>query len=226
MKKVITVLAAIALFSNSTAFSQNKTTKQKSSYVNIAFVTENFSLPTTMTAKSDYGVAVSTGKTYFLHQEPIGDMLKFGIDATWIDLNYGKYSMDFEDFLGHNFDTNGDMLPDGVIDADASSVLHQLQVSMQVGLSFTVDPIDKLSIHGYFRYAPTYAAQYDAEDEIYGGYSTNFVTGGTVYYGRVGLGAEYRFGGGDLSYLGEQTLHTPTISPDFSAVRIHVSVKF
>ena len=42
--------------------------------------------------KSELGFAFTSGRTYFLHGKPIAGMLKIGIDATWVDLGYTKYS--------------------------------------------------------------------------------------------------------------------------------------
>ena len=40
----------------------------------------------------DFGVSLTFGKTYYLHKKPLLNMIKYGIDATWFELSYAKYS--------------------------------------------------------------------------------------------------------------------------------------
>lgn len=70
---------------------------------------------------------------------------------------------------------------------------------MQVGPSLTINPVDKLKTNIYFRYAPSYSlTMYNPK--LFSNYASCFVTGASVSYGVIGLGAEYRFG--SSSYKG------------------------
>lgn len=157
--------------------------------------------------KSELGFAFTSGRTYFLHGKPIAGMLKVGIDATWADINYTKY----EDIrLGE----------DGPADAD----WHQLEYSLQVGPSVALNPVGKLNVNAYFRYAPTFSLRYSAKPDaaLAGNYATLFVTGGMVSWGIIGIGAEYRFGNCSYrNFIGESA------SPaDMSGFRAFITLRF
>lgn len=134
--------------------------------------------------KNNYGAAYSSTRTYYLHEEPIAGFMKFGIDATWIDFSYNNYSTTV-------FDEE-----EGLMD----SQLHQAEIGMQAGISLTFNPVDKLNIAVYGRYAPTFSASYVAgEESVLGGYMGYIVAGGRISYSFIGLGCEYRGGNGEMS---------------------------
>ena len=129
--------------------------------------------------RSKYGAAFTSGRTYFLHGKPIAGMIKIGLDATWVDLNYNNYSYDWD-----------------VEGVPQTSAVHQIEYSLHVGPSIAINPVGKLNINAYFRYAPTFSAFLSTGDgfALSGNYATMFVTGGMVSWGVIGIGAEYRFG--------------------------------
>ena len=63
--------------------------KKRAKYFNIGYIT-NQTLTDKVDAeaewKSDFGVSLTFGKTYYLHKKPLLNMIKFGIDATWFEL--------------------------------------------------------------------------------------------------------------------------------------------
>ena len=69
--------------------------KDRAKYFNIGYVNQkliykDFDMPD---MKNDFGVSLSWGKTYYLHKKPLLGMLKFGLDWSWVDLNYAQYSL-------------------------------------------------------------------------------------------------------------------------------------
>ena len=60
---------------------------------------------------ANFGAAFTSGRTYFLHSRPILGLMKIGLDATWVDLNYSNYTL-----------TAG----------DAKTPWHQLEYSLHV----------------------------------------------------------------------------------------------
>ena len=62
---------------------------------------------------------------------------------------------------------------------------------MHIGPSVTIRPWSKLSLHGYYRYAPSLSVLY-ANDAIYGNYAPFFVGGVSISCGAIGLGVESR----------------------------------
>lgn len=149
-------------------------------YRNFNWSSMSLSAPSGETAlESRGGGSFVSGRTYFLHGKPILGMIKIGIDATWVDLNYNNYPYDF---IGEN----------GL----QTSLVHQVEYSLHVGPSIALNPVGKLNINAYFRYAPTFSALLTANDgfALSGNYATMFVTGGMVSWGVIGIGAEYLFG--------------------------------
>lgn len=114
---------------------------------------------------SKYGAAITSGRSFYLHRKPVAKVLRFGIDATWFDLNYVNYGEE----------------------------IHKGEISMHVGPSITVSPLRRLNIHLYFRYAPTFAMLYDGSAFGYN-YASYFVSGGMLSYGVIGVGVEARWG--------------------------------
>lgn len=137
----------------------------------------------------NYGAAFTAGKTFYLHKKPILGLLRIGLDATWVDFNYTNYGI-------------------------GSYKFHQADVAVQLGASLTVTLLRRLNINAYFRVAPTYSAGFSS-DNVSSGYSTYFVTGGSVSYGVIGLGAEYRFN------------NTKKLDmTDFSGARLYLSFRY
>lgn len=142
---------------------------------------------------SKFGFSFTTGRTYYLHRNPILRMIRIGVDATWFDLAYTQYKQSWSDY-GFGYDDE---------EEEESTTIHKAEVGVQVGPSVTVNPIGKLNVHAYFRYAPTFAMMYN--DAFGGNYASMFVTGASVSYGLIGVGIEKRwgtckykeFGGGD-----------------------------
>ena len=136
------------------------------------------------TLKSNFGFAFTSTRTYYLHKDPIAGFMKFGIDATWTDISYNNYS------------TTIYVEDEGLVDTQ----LHQAEIGLQAGLSLTFNPVDKLNIALYGRYAPTFSASYSAGDSsIYGGYMGYIVAGGRISYSFIGAGCEYRSGSGEMN---------------------------
>lgn len=134
--------------------------------------------------KNNYGAAFTSTRTYYLHEDPIAGFMKFGIDATWIDLSYNNYS------------TTVLVEDEGPVD----SQLHQAEIGLQAGISLTFNPVDKLNVAIYGRYAPTFSASYSTADAtVLGGYMGYIVAGGRISYKFIGLGAEYRSGSGEMN---------------------------
>ena len=77
-------------------------------------------------------------------------MLKFGLDWSWVDLNYSKYTISESEEPGSG--SVGDIM-DETIDIGN----HQLEYGMQVGPSITINPVHELKISLYFRLTPSYS---------------------------------------------------------------------
>lgn len=133
--------------------------------------------------KSDWGASLSWGKTFYLHKKPIGGMLKFGLDWTWLDINGAGYS-------GLQNDDYDEM------------ATYQAEIGMQLGPSVTVNPVHHLKIGAYFRVTPSYSAIYVPDNEtVWGNYATFYNVGATIAWKVLSVGVEYRRGGAKYASL-------------------------
>lgn len=175
MKRKI-ILLLISILTVSVCFAQSDDDRLRKKYINLGFINTTMSQDGLPDLKSNYGAAFTVGRTYFLHKKPIAGFLRFGIDATWFDLNYTNYDIKHIGYWGSE-----------------EFQYHQGEISMHIGPSITLTPVKKFNINGYFRYAPSFSAMY-MNGTFYGNYATFFVGGAYISYGVFGIGIEKRFG--------------------------------
>ena len=224
-------------------------------YMNFSYSTQTLeNVDTELKWKSQFGVALSKGTTYYLHKEPIAGMIKFGIDWTQIDINYAKlkpeYSIsidgdndassgfDYEDILG-DVESGIENEADAIINKNFGQ--HQFEACMHVGPSITINPVDVLNVNAYFRYAPTCSAilykDTYGDNQLSFAFANFFVTGGAVSWNVISLGAEYRWGSAKynvMSFDSESMMGDEEESPlkkvknkmKTSGMRVYVSLRF
>ncbi len=153
--------------------------KDRAKYFNIGYVKQ------TLTDKtfggditSDFGVSLSYGKTYYLHKKPIAGMIKFGLDWTWLDINYAKSTWNTIDSSTKEV---------------SSSAMHQAEIGMQFGPSVTINPVHHLKVSGYFRVTPSYSGLY-MDETFHHHYVTMLNAGCAVAWKVISLGVEWRWG--------------------------------
>lgn len=171
----------------------------RAKYFNIAYVNQSITQKDIDgTWNNDFGVALIMGKTFYLHKKPLLNMIKFGIDWSYFDINFAKYTDNFGYFDSslYDDDNNGHYYnPNSPHDSDYFNPLDmfQAEIGMSVGASVTVNPIDHLKVNGYFRVTPSFSALYVDED-ISTSYGTFFSAGGAVSYKVISIGIEGRWG--------------------------------
>lgn len=160
-------------------------------YRNLSFSKEKMVFPGDWSLSSRFGASFTAGRTYYLHRTPILRMIRIGIDATWFDINYANYKPSLSDFFdgGRGYDYGYDYDDED----EGDYVIHKGEVGMHVGPSVTVNPLGKLNVHAYFRYAPTFSMMYN-DGSFFGNYASMFVSGASVSYGVIGVGIEGRWG--------------------------------
>lgn len=154
--------------------------------------------------KSNYGAAFVVGCTYFLHKSAIRNILKFGIDATWVDLNYSNYNFHHKSYWGTE-----------------KYQYHQIEYSMHVGISLHAMPVRKMLVKGYFHYVPTFSSLY-VDNTLYGNYASLFCAGGSISYNIIGLGLETRFG--NCSYKDLKNFST-SFKKSYSGIRTYITIR-
>lgn len=153
--------------------------KDRAKYFNLGYVNQTVTDKTFGgEIKSDFGVSLSNGKTYYLHRKPIVGMIKFGLDWTWLDINYAKSTVETIDFE---------------TDEVSSSDMHQAEIGMQFGPSVTINPVHHLKVSGYFRFAPSYSGLY-ADETFYHNYVSMWNAGCALSWKVISVGVEWRWG--------------------------------
>ncbi len=210
MKRKISILICLFFFCVASYSQENGNLgKLRNKYINISFAKSTMDQDGFPKLNSNYGVGFTVGKTFYLHKKPLANCIRFGIDATWFDINYTNYKIEHITYLGTDkYD------------------YHQGEVSMHVGPSITITPTKDFSIVGYFRYAPTYSGLY-ANENFSGNYASVFVGGGSVAYGVIGLGIEARFGNCKYNAFtfDEDEDETNKLKSSFSGFRVYFSFR-
>lgn len=148
--------------------------KGRAKYFNLGYVRQTLADRTYGgELRSDLGASVSWGKTYYLHRKPLFRMLKFGLDWSWMDINYAKFAM--KEFEEESYD------------------IHQAEIGMQFGPSLTVNPVHHLKIGGYFRVTPSYSLLY-MDETVHHHYVTFCNAGCTLAWKVLSVGVEWRWG--------------------------------
>lgn len=193
--------------------------KDRAKYFNISYVKQSLSAKdANYKCNSSLGVAITNGRTYYLHKKPILGMIKFGIDWSFYDVNFAMYENEINDGNGVKVEN-----------------MYQAEVGMQVGPSVTVNPIDHLKVNGYFRVTPSYSMMYSG-DEFSGSYGTFFSAGGAISYRVISFGIEGRWGntkykslvdlGNIMGEDGDSSTGTPKSKWKTASTRIYVSFRF
>ena len=193
----------------------NRIWRKRSDYLNLAFVVQNVetNIDELSELNSEWGASISWGKTFYLHRKPIGRVLKFGLDWTWLDLNGACFEQDMY----------------SIFDGDYHETLYQLDAGMQFGPSITVNPVDHLKISTYFRVTPTFATVYAVENELFlKKYATYLNAGLSVAWRLLSLGVEYRTGKTSYDDLGELSELMPGVAIDLNTTswRMYFGFRF
>lgn len=208
--KIILFIVFLLSFVATQAQENGKEANLRKKYINLSFTNMKMTQDGFPKLESNYGAAFTVGRTFYFHKKSIAGILRFGIDATWFDINYTNYKIKHITYLDtENYE------------------YHQADISMHIGPSITINPIGKLNIHGYFRYAPSFSALY-MDDTFYGNYATFFVGGVSICYGVIGLGFESRFGDCKYKEFGSDSDEENTISSKtkYNGWRAYLTFRF
>lgn len=171
--------------------------KGRRKYFNIGYAWEKLdAVDYPSKEESELAAFLTWGKTFYLHKKPIANMLKIGLDFTWMDITYARYDIE-------SWEESTDEWSGMRTFYEVESDMHRIDYGMHLGPSVTVNPVSALCVNAYFRYAPTFAmslTQSDGWDMGYG-YASLFVTGAAVSYKAISLGIEYRFGNTKMNVL-------------------------
>lgn len=161
----------------------NEVWKRRAKYRNIAYGVQKLK-SNRADMKSDMAFGLTIGRTYYLHKNPIAGIMKFGVDWSYVDVNFAKYP----DFPTSENVSN----PPDVELADLG--IMQFEVGMGVGPSLTVNPVGQLKLCLYFHVTPSYSLMMQ-NYELHHHYATFFNAGLSVSYKIISIGFENRWCG-------------------------------
>lgn len=186
---------------------------KRNKYVNIGYSAPALSIENIPEkVKSDYSFSIVNGRTFYLHKKPLFNMIKFGLDFGYIDINFAQYNPiggDDEGFDDENGDDswgwgdgNYDQSDDENYDDEISDMigeiipdkLYKAEIGVHFGPSITINPIDYLMVNAYFRYVPSYSMKISQELDFGGSFASYFNLGLAVSYKMISVGLEKRWG--------------------------------
>lgn len=169
---------------------------KRKKYFMLGYTTQTIKADYNEDTKSKFGVSLNWGRTYYLHKKPIANLLKIGLDWTWLSLYYVNYKMDDADY-------------DYYDEGDSKPSMHSIDVGMGIGPSVTVSPfysmgkgLQHILLRTYFHVIPSYTCLLSSEDgstDVYHAYTTYFKWGINVSYKVISVGYEYRWGSSKFS---------------------------
>lgn len=185
---------------------------------------------------ANYGFMMGLTKTYFVHPNPIGGFVKFGIEATWFDITYINYKDFGKVGLGdYGYD------PDEDLKYDFDLGMHQIDLGMGVGVSATFAPfyrhsnaLNELKFKAYVNFMPTYSMvlrsdkneEGDDEVKFSGAFVPYFTCGAQASWKVISLFVEGRWGSANYKFTGFDDESSEKVSCSNSGVRFGIGLSF
>ena len=146
--------------------------------------------------KSDFGVGLQWGQTFNFHKKALGNVVFFGLDYTWMDLNFNKYK-EGKPAAGWGAETYQN--PPMPWHNEKMSVDY----GMSIGPSITLYPFapmrknaaDNVRLQGYFHVgykAEGFLIKMEKDNELAWGHGLFTAFGANLTFNSIGLGFEMR----------------------------------
>lgn len=164
--------------------------KNRSKFIHIGYITNQTLTGDMVKMNSEWGIQLTSGRTYYLHKKPILGMIKFGLDFALADISLVQYKDEynlFPDEEAEEEDEEDDLL------ADLGSL--QLEYGLRLGPSITINPVGDLKVSGYFHFNPSFS-MLKMDEEYYYNYTSFFNAGGAIAYKAISVGVEWKWGKG------------------------------
>ena len=163
----------------------------RSKYFNIYYGKQDLEIKGEEPVKFDADIhaGFGVGKTFYLHKKPLANLIKFGLDWTYFQIDYSKYT--YTEIYESSYPYPGGSYQP--VYEEEKTDMHKGEVGMQFGPSITINPVNYLKVNAYFRYAPSASIFYDGDD-VSVAYGSHFVSGFAVSYKVISLGMEGRWG--------------------------------
>lgn len=167
-------------------------------FMRVGFAKQTFNTSYGYKLNSKFGIDYTSGRSYFLHKNPIAGLMKFAIDfGTAIDyVNYRKSTYSDDSYTGPEGYTGNEFALTENESSDLKDFgLHSLDFGFKVGPSLTVNPYDNIRVCAYFYFFPS-ASLLLRNTNFELGFMPYLDFGVEVSYKWIGLGFETRNGAG------------------------------
>ena len=132
---------------------------------------------------SDMAASMTMGKTWYLPEKPFFNMMKVGIDWSWADMAFARYS----------------------VPVSSESGAMQLDASMQIGPSLTINPVDRVKASAYVHFSPAYSMAW-LDGNLVNSYVSYVNYGFSVAWRVLSFGIEFRNGRADYNVVDIESL--------------------
>lgn len=161
--------------------------------------------------KSDFGINIQRGRTWYLPKKPIAGMIKFGIDASFFDVTYIKYAKATAQQQLYT-ELNEEEQEEESIELGR----HYINYSLAVGPSVTINPISQLRAGLFFHWLPGGSLLiYDSELSF--GFQNSFAFGMHIDWKKFFIGFETRWGNCKFSKIDVDDINNNDTEEDFSS---------
>jgi len=147
--------------------------------------------------KSDFGVNIYRGRTWYFPKKPLAGMIKIGIDASFFDVTYAKLKDGANAEQENSGETSGgdnsEYYTDEEEDFDINLGRHYINYSLAIGPSVTINPVSQLRAGLFFHYMPGVSALI-LDSKVSWGMQNTFRFGIHVDWSKFFLGFEGRWG--------------------------------
>lgn len=154
--------------------------------------------------KAKFGFGVTSGRTWLFPKQPVADMLKFGFDVNFGDLQVAKFGSPYS---GFNIPKDDNDNEGGFLDKFSNLGRWSLQVGvLGIGPNVSIAPFSRMNNDArflkasiYFHYQPTlgiYLISEDGDVDASLAYCNIFQFGSQISWKFIGIGIEGNWGSG------------------------------
>jgi hypothetical protein len=177
----------------------------KGRYTNLGYAITDFAADDESPTRSQWSFFFTKGTAFNFPRHALGGVVKFAIDARWIDLQASKLKnfdqKEWTSEIDYSAMENGE--------SDIPNIgKYVITAGMGIGPRITVAPLSSLKGFGkylklslYFHYRPSYTlyvASESGDTEVSSGFFNMFDFGGCINYHAVSLGVEGNWGNGKM----------------------------
>lgn len=154
--------------------------------------------------KAKFGFGLTSGRTWLFPKQPVADMLKFGFDVNFVDLQVAKFGSPNS---GFNMPEDDDDDDGGLLGKFSNLGRWSLQAGiLGIGPNVSIAPFSRMNNASrffkasiYFHYQPTlgiYLMSEDGDVDASFAYCNIFQFGGQISWKFIGIGIEGNWGSG------------------------------